>query len=89
MLLTISSSLYVSTRCFIANCLHAGNHLHGDGFHMLIHVEVIESSLKDQSNTKFKERFYAKKKNLQSIKTKDLCLRKGTTCMYKSMFKDV
>ena len=35
-----------------------------------IHLEVIESSLKDLSKTKFKERFYAKKKNLQSPMTK-------------------
>jgi hypothetical protein len=35
-----------------------------------IHLEVKESSLKDLYNTKFKERFYAKKKNLQSIKIK-------------------
>ena len=35
-----------------------------------IHLEVKESSLKDLYNTKFKERFYAKKKNLQSKVTK-------------------
>jgi hypothetical protein len=36
-----------------------------------IHLEVKESSLKDLYNPTFKERFYAKKKNLQSEKTKD------------------
>ena len=35
-----------------------------------IHLEVKESSLKDLYNTTFKERFYAKKKNLQSLMTK-------------------
>ena len=42
-----------------------------------MHLEVIKSSLKDLCNTKFKERFYAKRKNLQSIKTKDLKSKKG------------
>ena len=41
-----------------------------------MHLEVTKSSLKDQSNTKFKERFYDKKKNLQSIKTKILMYEK-------------
>lgn len=54
-----------------------------------IHLEVNKSSLKDLSNTMFKVRFYAKKKNLQSLKTKDPCVRKGTTCMQMSKFKDV
>ena len=35
-----------------------------------IHLEVKLSSLNDLYNTKFKERFYAKKKNLQSKVTK-------------------
>ena len=32
----------------------------------------------------FKVKFYAKKKNLQSLKTKDLSERKGTTCIQMS-----
>ena len=35
-----------------------------------IHLEVNISSLKDLNYTTFKDRFYAKRKNLQSIKTK-------------------
>jgi hypothetical protein len=73
MLLTISNSEPVSTGCIIANCFHAGtNHHHDTSFHMLIHTS--------QSQRKFltkikriaivKERFYAKKKNLQSKVTK-------------------
>ena len=54
-----------------------------------IHLEVNKSSLKDLSNTTFKVRFYAKKKNLQSLKTKDLCERKGTKCLQLSKVKDV
>ena len=54
-----------------------------------IHLEVNKSSLWDRSNTMFKVRFYAKKKNLQSLRTKDLCEWKGTTCMWMSKFKGV
>lgn len=54
-----------------------------------IHLEVNKSSLKYLSNTMFKVRFYAKKKNLQSLKTKDPCVGKGTTCIQMSKFKDV
>ena len=57
---------------------------------MLIHTSWSQRKLpKDLSNTKVKERFYTNKKNLQSLRTKDLCEWKGTTCMWMSKFKGV
>ena len=44
-----------------------------------IRYEVKEGFLKDLSNTKFKERLFAKKKNLQSKSDKDQGERKGTS----------
>lgn len=83
MLLTISNSLSVSTGSLLLTVylqLRITS-MAIDSACSHIHLEVKESSLKDLSNTKFKERFYAKKKNLQSKETKDQSERKGTTCM--------
>ena len=79
MLLTICNYLSVSTSCLLLTVylqLHITS-MTIDSACSYIHLEVKESSPKDLSNTKFKERFYAKKKNLHSIKTKDQSIRKG------------
>ena len=83
MLLMISNSLSVCTGCLLLTVylqLHITS-MTIDSAYSNIHLEVKESSLKDLSNTKFKERFNAKKKNLQSKETKDQSERKGTTCI--------
>jgi hypothetical protein len=71
MLLTISNSLSVSTGCLLLTvylqlCITS---MAIDSACSFIYLEVKESSLKDLTNTKFKERFYAKKENLQSKET--------------------
>ena len=82
MLLTLSHSLSVSTGCLLLTVFFQGHiiSMETDSACSYIHLEVIKSSLKDLCNTKFKERFYAKKKNLQIIKTKDQSVCKGTSC---------